>query len=153
VPIKYLIGDVTHPQVPGPKIILHSCNDQGAWGRGVVLAISNRWSEPERAYRSWFQSKVNWKPGAVQFVQVEPEIWIANMIGQHGLRSKANPKPAQLSAFESGFATVAETATKLGASIHMPYIGTGLGGESWTNVVRLVDKVFEGLEVFVYELK
>jgi hypothetical protein len=44
--INYLKGDATFPEAKGTKIICHICNDLGAWGKGFVLAISKRWSEP-----------------------------------------------------------------------------------------------------------
>ena len=36
--IVYTIGDATLPAGPGPKIIVHICNDQGKWGKGFVSA-------------------------------------------------------------------------------------------------------------------
>ncbi|MBM7418211.1 MULTISPECIES: hypothetical protein [Chryseobacterium] len=45
--ITHLKGDATNPQTEGNKIITHICNDIGGWGKGFVLAISNRWKNPE----------------------------------------------------------------------------------------------------------
>jgi len=45
-PIAYVMGDATAPKADGPKIIVHVCNDVGAWGRGFVVALSRRWPEP-----------------------------------------------------------------------------------------------------------
>ena len=50
----YTIGNATQPE-GRPAIIVHVCNDVGAWGRGFVLALSRRWPEPERRYRHWAQ--------------------------------------------------------------------------------------------------
>jgi hypothetical protein len=89
--IAYIKGDATCPQAKGVKIICHVCNDIGGWGKGFVLAISNRWEEPEVEYRKWHnEGKVGgFVLGAVQFVQVEPYIWIAYMIGQRGIKQAA----------------------------------------------------------------
>ena len=38
-------------------MIVHVCNDIGAWGKGFVMAISNRWPEPESRYRKWHREK------------------------------------------------------------------------------------------------
>lgn len=46
--ISYLKGDATNLVIPGNKIIVHICNDIGAWGKGFVLAVSKRWSESEK---------------------------------------------------------------------------------------------------------
>ncbi len=73
--INYVIGDATAPGIEGQKIIVHVCNDIGAWGKGFVMAISNRWPEPESQYRKWHKEKEknNFGLGAVQFVQVEDD--------------------------------------------------------------------------------
>ena len=40
--IRYVEGDATRPLGNDPCIVVHICNDFGAWGRGFVLAISGR---------------------------------------------------------------------------------------------------------------
>ncbi len=45
--IKYITGDATNPEADGLRIIVHVCNDIGGWGRGFVLALSNKWEVPE----------------------------------------------------------------------------------------------------------
>lgn len=71
--IEYRTGDATAPVGTGPKIIVHVCNDIGAWGRGFVMAISKRWSEPERRYRAWHRGEGQqpFALGEVQFVEEE----------------------------------------------------------------------------------
>ena len=51
--VVYLTGDATCPQARGVKVIAHVCNDLGGWGKGFVLAISERWALPEAEYRAW----------------------------------------------------------------------------------------------------
>ena len=80
--IIYLKGDATAPSSKGMKIIAHICNDIGGWGKGFVLAISKRWKEPEQKYRQWYQGKENFWLSEVRLVQVEPYIYVANMIAQ-----------------------------------------------------------------------
>lgn len=86
--IQYLKGDATVPQAKGIKIIAHICNDIGGWGKGFVLAVSKRWEEPEKEYRNWhrFRSKNNFALGEIQLVQVEKYIFVANIIGQKGIK-------------------------------------------------------------------
>jgi O-acetyl-ADP-ribose deacetylase (regulator of RNase III) len=79
--INYIKGDATNPQGLGNKLIVHICNDIGAWGKGFVLAISKKWKEPEKEYREWYKSQTDFELGKVQFVQVEPDAFVANMIG------------------------------------------------------------------------
>jgi O-acetyl-ADP-ribose deacetylase (regulator of RNase III) len=77
--INYIKGDATAPTHSGNKIIVHICNDIGGWGKGFVMAISKRWKEPELQYRAWYKSQENFDLGQVQFVQVEENLWVANL--------------------------------------------------------------------------
>ena len=128
--ITYLKGDATLPQADGNKIIAHVCNDIGGWGKGFVLAISRRWPEPERAYRAWYRDRASndFALGAVQFVQVQADIWVANMIGQHGVRAGPEGLPIRYDAVSACLAWVAQEADALKASVHMPRIGCWLAG-------------------------
>ena len=126
--IRYLKGDATQPQINGNKIIAHICNDIGGWGKGFVLALSARWKKPEHDYREWYRLRKDFDLGAVQFVAVESDIWVANMIGQHDIKTKNNVPPIRYEAVRSCLAKVADQAVDLNASVHMPRIGCGLAG-------------------------
>ena len=91
--INYIRGDATEPNYPGNKIIVHVCNNVGAWGAGFVLSISKKWKEPEIQYYNWYNSQSDFRLGAVQFVAVEKSIWVANLIGQHNLVPDENKNP------------------------------------------------------------
>jgi hypothetical protein len=88
--INYTKGDATNPTEKGNKIIVHICNDIGGWGKGFVRAKSKRWKQPEQQYREWFKTKDYFNLGQVQFVQVEEELWVANLIGQHKINKDEN---------------------------------------------------------------
>jgi O-acetyl-ADP-ribose deacetylase (regulator of RNase III) len=159
--IRTVVGDATHPigvdggPCPGPAILVHVCNDLGRWGKGFVVAISKRWPEPERAYRAWHARKEPpFELGAVQFVPVEPGLWVANLIGQHGLGTRKGVPPIRYPALRTGLATVAQRASDLGATVHMPRIGCGLAGGHWEEVSGLVEEqlVTRGISVTVYDL-
>jgi O-acetyl-ADP-ribose deacetylase (regulator of RNase III) len=156
--INYLVGDATAPRVPGCKIVAHVCNDVGKWGRGFVLALSRRSPLPEAAFLQWFaeQELNDYGLGAVQFVEVELDLWVANMIGQHkvqGSRRAAAP-PVRYEAIGSALATVGTRAIELQASVHMPRIGCGLAGGKWDLVEPLILEQLcdRGISVFVYDL-
>jgi O-acetyl-ADP-ribose deacetylase (regulator of RNase III) len=159
--IRYVIGDATRPVGPdgnpctAPAIIVHVCNDLGRWGKGFVVALSRRWPEPETAYRAWHAAREPpFELGAVQLVQVEPGLWVANLIGQHGLGTKKGVPPIRYPALRAGLATVALRAAELGATVHMPRIGCGLAGGRWEEVSALVEEelVGKGVSVTVYDL-
>jgi O-acetyl-ADP-ribose deacetylase (regulator of RNase III) len=153
--IKYQTGDATDPTGKGNKIIVHICNDIGAWGKGFVMALSRKWSEPETAFRKWYKDGKGFELGAVQFVQVENDLFIANIIGQRGIISIDSRPPIRYEAVEKGLIKVAVKAADLGASIHMPRIGSGLAGGKWEEIEKIINKtlVNRGLSVTVYDLE
>jgi O-acetyl-ADP-ribose deacetylase (regulator of RNase III) len=154
--IHYVTGDATRPPAEEPAIIVHVCNDVGAWGAGIVLALSRRWAGPEERYRSWHQGaeSIPFELGQVQFVQVEERTWVANLIGQHGIRRRGATAPVRYEAIREGLRRVAERALAEGASVHMPRIGCGLAGGKWEEVERLIEDELggKGVEVTVYDL-
>lgn len=156
--IHYITGDATNPKVQGNKIICHICNDIGAWGAGFVLALSRKWQEPEKSYRKWFVEKAEngrLPLGRVKLVQVEPDVFVANMIGQCGIGSTATTKPIRYEAVQQCLTAIAIKAKEINASVHMPRIGCGLAGGEWQEIEEIINKTLlkENLEVFVYDLK
>ena len=153
--IRFLKGDATSPQAKGVKIIAHVCNDRGKWGKGFVLALSARWPRPEEAYREWHRGRArnDFALGSVQFVQVEPRTWVANMVGQHGVRGGKGAPPIRYEAVAECLGKVALKALELNASVHMPRIGCGLAGGKWERVEPLVVKALceRGIPVTVYD--
>jgi O-acetyl-ADP-ribose deacetylase (regulator of RNase III) len=153
--ISYVRGDATAPSVKGVKVIAHVCNDLGGWGKGFVLAVSRRWPQPEAAYRAWYRDRASndFGLGAVQFVQVEPYVWVANMIGQRGTRTGSKGVPVRYEAIGTALGGLADKAAELGASVHMPRIGCGLAGGKWSRVEPLIsDRLTRrGIPVTVYD--
>ena len=153
--VTYLKGDATCPQTSGAKLICHVCNDLGGWGKGFVLAVSRRWPEPEAEYRAWASTgrAGGFGLGAVQCVQCEPLIWVANMVGQRGIKRGSSGSPIRYDALAQCLRHVAVKAVELGASVHMPRIGCGLAGGTWDVVGPLVEAelVAAGVAVWVYD--
>lgn len=153
--ITYIRGDATVPSVKGVKVIAHVCNDSGGWGKGFVLALSRRWPEPEKSYRAWHRDRASndFGLGAVRFVQVEPYVWVANMVGQRGIRTGSKGVPVRYEAIDTALERLGEKAAELGASVHMPRIGCGLAGGKWSRVEPLIVErlVRLGIAVTVYD--
>jgi O-acetyl-ADP-ribose deacetylase (regulator of RNase III) len=148
--IKYVKGDATAPEEIGNKIIVHICNDIGGWGKGFVVAVSKRWVEPEKQYREWYKSQDEFSLGEVQFVQVENEIWIANLIGQHKInKDESGNPPIRYDAIASGLQKVGDFAKKIQASIHMPRIGCGLAGGTWDQIEPLIEESLSSKQINV----
>ena len=157
--INYIVGDATEPTGDGMKIIAHVCNSEGGWGRGFVLAISNKWKKPEQNYRDWHRlcekSGMKLPLGYCQFIWCEPNIIVANMIAQEGYTTK--DKPAfRLEATRKCLKEVYDYAKDYNATVHMPRIGIGLGGfPDWTPIEQVIEEELcsKGIDVFVYDLK
>ena len=156
--IRYVTGDATAPQGQGPRVIVHVCNDVGGWGKGFVLALSQRWTAPEERFRRWFadghDGNVAFGLGQVQFVEVEPGLWVANLVGQHGLSPVKGVPPVRYDAIRDGLADVAKFARRHGASVHMPRIGAGLAGGDWNRIEKIIREELSraGVDVTVYDL-
>ena len=152
--ISYIKGDATKPTDNGNKLIVHVCNDIGGWGKGFVNAITKRWLEPENNYREWFKSKVNFELGQTQFVQVEDDIWVANVIGQHKInKDEDGNAPIRYEAILLGLDKVGQFAIDNNASVHMPRIGCGLAGGTWDKIEPLINSalISKGIPVIVYD--
>ena len=154
--IKYVVGDATEPNGPGPRIIAHVCNDAGGWGKGFVLALSRRWQGPEAAYRSWYRERAtnDFALGAMQIVNVSQDLYVANMVGQHGYRPSSDGPPVRYEAIGAALYALGGKAVDLHATVHMPRIGCGLAGGRWELVEPLIIKhlVRRNLAVTVYDL-
>lgn len=153
--IHYVIGDATAPVAVGKKIIVHVCNDIGAWGAGFVLALSKKWKDPEAVYRKSFGKQQKEKPmlGNVQYVFVQDNIVVANMIAQKGVGySEDGRPPIRYGALRVALADVNDEAYRIGATLHMPRIGCGLAGGQWEEVEKILQQVMS-VDVYVYDLK
>ena len=154
--INYIIGDATSPITPGNKIIVHICNDIGGWGKGFVMAISKKWTEPEKEYREWFKSQEDFSLGQCQFVKVESDVWIANLIGQHKIhKDESGNAPIRYEAIAIGLEKVVQFAGEKLATVHMPRIGCGLAGGSWDKVEPLIHEFLseKGIATYVCNFK
>jgi O-acetyl-ADP-ribose deacetylase (regulator of RNase III) len=140
--IKYVNGDVTEPIGEGLKIICHCCNNKNKWGAGFVLALSKRWKEPEEEYRKWAKGKISDVPfelGRIQLVKVAEDIMVANMIGQHDIRTINGAPPVRYEAMRECLQKVAHYAKKNNASIHCPYLmASALAGGKWEIVEKII---------------
>jgi len=150
--IEYLNGDATTPIGDGTKLLVHICNDVGKWGKGFVLAVSHRWPAPEKEYRAAFTRSPQPVLGDVQFIDVGSGVYVANLIGQHGLTKGINGEPPiRYEAVRQGLEKVALFAKQHAATVHMPRIGCGLAGGSWFKIEPIIIQTLNGFSVTVYD--
>ncbi len=157
--INYVKGDATEPIGDGIKMITHVCNDIGGWGRGFVLALSKKWTEPEANYRQWYANKdtgeKKFELGQTQLVFVDKGLYVANMVAQEGVRTVNGIPPIRYDALLECLIDLGTMAKAGSASIHMPRIGCGLAGGEWDEVEILIDQSLTLMSVptYVYDLK
>lgn len=168
--IEYLKGDATKPCVEdGLRVITHIVNDEGKWGSGFVVALSDRWEEPEDYYRNQFKQakygKAEFELGKIQWTFVDIDLAVCNMIAQHGLKKAKDEVPLRYESLETCLEKMAVGARaaagisdkssleKKRLSIHMPRIGCDRGGGKWERVEAIIEETCWDLEVYVYDLK
>ena len=159
--IHYNVGDATDPQTSGNKIIAHVCNNVGGWGRGFVLSVTKRWPTAERSYRDWYQMNPNifgdpelvpFRLGRMKLVRVNNDIWVANMIAQHGILLKDDgTPPIRYEALEDCLSELYIHAKSTSATVHMPRIGCGLAGGKWSEIEPIIKRALPDVDVYVYD--
>jgi O-acetyl-ADP-ribose deacetylase (regulator of RNase III) len=153
--ITYIQGDATNPMGEGNKLIIHICNSVGGWGRGFVLSLSKKWKKPEQSYRTWFSGHNTVGLGMVQFVPVEKDITVANMIAQHDIRTINGIPPIRYEALEKCLIQVAQYTKNNNASVHLPYLmGAGLAGGKWEKIEEIIKNTLckEDIIVVAYDI-
>ena len=148
--INYVTGDATSPQGQGTKIIAHVCNNIGAWGAGFVMALSAKWDKPENSYRAMSTEEL--ALGNVRMVGVTDDIAVANMIAQDNIGSGPDgTPPIRYHALGEALKALDVAAQRLGASIHMPRIGSGLAGGNW-DTIEMIIRECTTVRVVIYDL-
>lgn len=170
--IRHATGDATamaSADPNRPRVLAHIVNDAGGWGKGFVLAVSARFSGPEGAYRWWHRGgdKPPWLAddtretgpfglGQVQFVRVDTEgTWVANMVAQRGYRrGRDGAPPIRYDALRDCLVHLSRFALAIGATVHMPRIGTGLAGGRWDVIEPMLVGSLDHfrIDTTVYEL-
>lgn len=160
--LKYVVGDATAPQGEGSKLIVHCVNDIGQWGSGFVVALSKRWKRPELEYRAWARGGsttvdgrvVPFLLGEVQFVSVEPDICVANIVGQHKNIQAGEKTPIRYEALGKGLRRAADFCKLTGTSMHGPRLGAGLAQGSWPDIEQILFRIVGdyGIDITIYDM-
>lgn len=158
MPIEYKTGNVLDHKATKPTILIHICNDRGGWGSGFVVPLAKKWKVTEASYREWYSTTV-WdaedcdRPaifalGEVQFINVNDNITVGNMIGQStpgGVsiqigKEKEYLRPIRLESLRECLLRVAERAKLANAEVIGPMFGSGLAGGKWDEeIVPLIE--------------
>jgi len=164
--ITYQKGDLFDHVQHGDRII-HVCNNIGGWGSGFVVPLGKKYPIAEQAYRKWFIGEnfltcphisiSNDKPtlGNIQCIRFHErgELYIVNMIAQNGVVNDNNRRPLNYEALYeclrkiSLFIPIDKTHRIIG-----PKLGAGLAGGDWNIIEAMINSVFRGNQVTIFEL-
>ncbi|KAM4873050.1 chromodomain-helicase-DNA-binding protein 1-like [Thomomys bottae] len=157
--IKYVSGDVTHPQAgPEDALIVHCVDDSGRWGRGgLFTALEARSAEPRKQYELAGKMQDLCLGGVLLFPIDDKESrdkgqdLLALIVAQH--RDRANTLSGiRMAALEAGLKKIYVAAKKKKASVHLPRIGHATKGFNWYGTERLIRKYLaaKGIPTYIY---
>ncbi|XP_057577505.1 chromodomain-helicase-DNA-binding protein 1-like isoform X2 [Hippopotamus amphibius kiboko] len=157
--IKYVSGDVTHPQAAAEDaVIVHCVDDSGRWGRGgLFTALEIRSAEPRKIYELAGKMKDLSLGGVLLFPVDDRESrnkgqdLLALIVAQH--RDRANVLSGiKMAALEQGLKKIFLAAKKKKASVHLPRIGHATKGFNWYGTERLIRKhlASRGIPTYIY---
>lgn len=152
--ITYLVGDVLELRGDGPVIIAHVVNDRSAnWGAGLAKQIAIRYTDAQVDFRKWARDEDNFQLERVHFFGSPKKLEIASMVAQQGYGRSVTPR-IKYPALRECLRQVGDRALETNASVHMPRIGCGLAGGSWSVVEEIVEDelVRRGVTVVVFDL-
>lgn len=148
--IHYLIGDATEPITDKYRIVCHVVNDEGRWGRGFVVAVSQKWPKAETSYKAHSPMPL----GTTDLVYIDSNTIIASMCAQHSVyKADINELPLRYDALELCLQQIAKIFSGSTWSIHMPRIGCGLARGKWDKVEAIINESLKNMDVYVYDLQ
>lgn len=170
--INYKIGDATNPEVK-PTIICHIVNTVNSFAAGFVVPLGKKWPITKASYHKFYDDKyitvgkdgvqatkgkklyvVPFMLGETQIIQVEPKIYVANMIAQKMGNYKGIP-PIRYEALEECLLHVSDAAKALGiATLSGCRFGSALAGGNWQHIEEIINHTVckEGLDIDIYDL-
>jgi O-acetyl-ADP-ribose deacetylase (regulator of RNase III) len=153
-PIRVLSGNVLEPRDDGQRFICQLVNDRAVeWGGGVARKVAGRFPGAEALFKEQMvRLPRNQRLGNVILVRATDEIAVASMIAQEGFGPSLFPR-IRYEALRHCLEIVALRAKEVGATIHMPRIGTGTAGGDWSTIEEMLDDVMvrAGLCVTIYD--
>jgi len=131
-------GDATKPRGKGLKIIAQVVNDRGALGSGFGKSLSNAYPEVKTAVQKWKSDRSNFVLGNTNLVQVDKDIYVFQILAQKGLFATGTEVPLKYNSLRIGLIELRKVALDLGASVHMPAIGSGHAGGDWNLIIGMI---------------
>ena len=150
--LEFVRGDATKPR-RRPAIIAQVVNNRArTWGgRGFAVAVRRRWPSVHDDFRNWAAHGL--QLGDVRLTHAAESVLVASMVAQSGYGPSKHPR-IRYAALRMALGTVTQAALGTNATMHIPRIGTGEAGGTWTIIEELVrdECTLRGVPVTVYDL-
>jgi hypothetical protein len=153
--ITIVKGSALEPRGEGNRMIVQIVNDRAlTWGAGFSKNLRHKWPELQTRFTRWREEqRSEFRLGAVHLTEIEPSLYLASLVAQHGYGPSPKPR-IRYRALTEALEKVSKFALELNASVHMPKIGSGQSRGRWEIVSEIIDEVLcqNGVAVTVYEL-
>ncbi len=148
-------GNALEPRGTGPVIVAQVVNDKTPnWGAGFARALKDKFPSVQRDFRTWVASNPGaFSLGNAHVAQVNDNLRVVSMIAQRGYGESNRPR-IRYAALRDCLKQLKNVADDVGATVHMPRIGTGYAGGNWSYIAELIDEelVRHAIGVTIYTL-
>ena len=148
--IKIIEGDLLSSDA---NVITHSCNNRGAMNSGVAKQIREKYPTVYNTYYSTFK-KEGLNLGLAQFVIIDKDKYICNLIGQDGYGYDGK-QYTNYEAFKTGLYGIRNFMIENNyKKVAFPYnIGCCRGGGKWEEIYKLIENVFSDTVALAWDLQ
>lgn len=153
--LQTMKGDATEPYGADHKFLLQVVNDQAiVWGGGFAKQVRKKWPQAQADFAKWAYGRRNLKLGNIHSVKVRGDLTLISLVAQHGFGKATSGPRLRYGALFAALEKVAEDASALSATVHMPRIGAGEAGGNWNIIEGIVREtlVSKGIKITIYDL-
>lgn len=153
--IKFVHGSALEPRGKSQKIICQVVNDRArVWGGGMARHTGNAFPHAHDEFKSWMADLP--PKSALGKAHISSEfdgVRIASLVAQVGIGRSAGPR-IRYSALEAALESTVQAAVMTKSSLHMPRIGTGQAGGSWSIIEEIIRSLVKDkeLNITIYDL-
>lgn len=136
--LRNAVTELTTPENSGLRIVFNPIDVTASFKDVVNAQIASKWAKPREEARMWSANRTAFKPGEVQVVAVQSDVWVMNAV-MLGLEETAAASCVKKCAAQAKYEK---------ASVHMSETTYALPG-----VKALVEEhlTSEGLNVYLYK--
>jgi O-acetyl-ADP-ribose deacetylase (regulator of RNase III) len=149
--ITYLNGDAANPQGSGAKVIVHVVNDATAnWGgKGFAPQLRSRYPDLQESFREWADASGGLQLGRIHLCEVGEGLSVCTMVAQHNYGHRAGKIPLRYLNLEQCLRELRSVLEGSETSVHMPKIGSGQAGGTWSVIEEIISRQLLGVATSV----